>query len=168
MLMSLFNLRIHITSHHSTSHSCHSFFVQTKEKERINIDRSTYVGSAINLPPSPTELPEFLSILDSDSSGYASYEPFLAICALKLHSQSRSSESHASEVDEAFALFTAGSAQAKITKAGLQRVARMLNIEVEEQVLNDMILEANGGAGVGVGVERDEFEGVMRRAGVWW
>jgi len=30
-----------------------------------------------------------------------------------------------------------------------------------------MILEANGGKGVGRGVEKGEFEGIMRRAGVW-
>jgi len=38
---------------------------------------------------------------------------------------------------------------------------------VSDDLLRDMILEANGGAGVGKGVERDEFEGIMRRAGVW-
>jgi len=39
--------------------------------------------------------------------------------------------------------------------------------ECGEGVLRDMILEANGGAGVGKGVGREEFEGVMRRAGVF-
>jgi len=38
---------------------------------------------------------------------------------------------------------------------------------VGEELLRDMILEANGGAGVGRGVKKDEFDGVMRRAGVW-
>jgi hydroxyacylglutathione hydrolase len=38
---------------------------------------------------------------------------------------------------------------------------------VDEQLLKDMILEANGGAGVSVGVGRDEFDLLMRRAGVW-
>lgn len=38
---------------------------------------------------------------------------------------------------------------------------------VTEEVLRDMILEANGGAGVGAGVGKGEFDGVMRRAGVW-
>lgn len=38
---------------------------------------------------------------------------------------------------------------------------------VTEELLRDMILEANGGAGVGRGVRKDEFDGVMRRAGVW-
>lgn len=43
----------------------------------------------------------------------------------------------------------------------------MLKEDVDENVLRDMILEANGGAGVGKGVEKEEFEGVMRRANVW-
>ena len=47
----------------------------------------------------------------------------------------------------------------------MKTVARALKEDVDEEVLRDMILEANGGAGVGKGVERDEFEGVMRRAG---
>ena len=51
----------------------------------------------------------------------------------------------------------------------LRRVARELKMdgEVGEAVLRDMILEANGGSGVGAGVGRDQFEGVMRRAGVF-
>jgi hypothetical protein len=40
-------------------------------------------------------------------------------------------------------------------------------VVVTEEVLRDMILEANGGAGVGRGVRKGEFDGVMRRAGVW-
>jgi hypothetical protein len=46
-------------------------------------------------------------------------------------------------------------------------VAKVLKQDVDESVLRDMILEANGGAGVGKGVEKAEFESVMRRAGVW-
>lgn len=51
----------------------------------------------------------------------------------------------------------------------LRRVAKELKMDGEagEAVLKDMILEANGGAGVGVGVGREEFEGVMRRAGIF-
>ncbi len=55
----------------------------------------------------------------------------------------------------------------KITLATLKRVAKALKEDVEDELLRDMILEANGGAGVGRGVEKDEFEAVMRRAGVW-
>jgi hydroxyacylglutathione hydrolase len=43
----------------------------------------------------------------------------------------------------------------------------VLKEEVDEDVLKDMILEANGGAGVARGVREEEFDGVMRSAGVW-
>lgn len=48
----------------------------------------------------------------------------------------------------------------------LKRVAAVLKEDVDEKVLRDMILEANGGKGVRVGVGRAEFGEVMRRAGV--
>lgn len=51
--------------------------------------------------------------------------------------------------------------------ATLKRVAKALKEEINEEVLKDMILEANGGVGVKQGVNKDEFEGIMRRAGVW-
>jgi len=74
-------------------------------------------------------------------------------------------------VDEAWNLFCNPSGKAggegKITLAGLKRIAKVLRDDVSEDVLRDMLLEANGGAGVGKGVDREEFEGVMRRAGVW-
>lgn len=51
--------------------------------------------------------------------------------------------------------------------AHLRRVAAVLKEEVDDDLLKDMILEANGGAGVGRGVKKNEFENVMKRAGVW-
>ncbi|KAH8812055.1 ef-hand superfamily Ca2+-modulated protein [Xylogone sp. PMI_703] len=126
---------------------------------------------ALDIHPSPSELAEFISILDPDGEGYAIYSSFLAICALKFHSRTRTSESHTREVDEAFRLFTTvgagGAEEEKITLASLKRVARALREDVEEDLLRDMILEANGGVGVARGVNKEEFEGVMRRAGVW-
>lgn len=77
------------------------------------------------------------------------------------------------EIDEAFRLFIGGGGgddggrEEVITLGALRRVARELKEEVADSVLRDMILEANGGAGVGKGVRRGEFEGVMRRAGVF-
>ncbi|KAI1096896.1 calmodulin [Rostrohypoxylon terebratum] len=126
---------------------------------------------ALGLPPTKPELKEFLEILDPDDEGYASYEPFLAICALKRHARA-SSGPDADEVDEAFRLFTGGSGgvggeEGKLTLAHLKRVAMTLRQDVDEALLRDMILEANGGAGVGKGVGRAEFEEVMRRAGAW-
>lgn len=105
----------------------------------------------------------------------------MAICALKLHAAHRSSDAHLREVDEAFSLFTHGGGgggnssahhdgdQPVITMAHLRRVAAMLkdDDDVSDALLRDMILEANGGVGVAKGVTRDQFEHVMRRAGVW-
>ena len=128
----------------------------------------TYIlRSALDIPPSPEELSEFISILDPDNEGFALFSSFVAICALKLHARTRTSESHIQEVDEAFRLFTAGGSEDKITLATLKRVARSLKEDVDEELLRDMILEANGGATVGQGVGKDEFENVLRRAGVW-
>lgn len=125
--------------------------------------------SALGIPPSSqAELREFLSILDPDSDGYATYEPFFAIAALKFHARDddAAGEAHAAERDEAFALFT-NNQEGPITLAHLRRVAAVLKEEVDEELLKDMILEANGGAGIARGVKVDEFDGVMRRAGVW-
>ncbi|OTA61099.1 calmodulin [Hypoxylon sp. EC38] len=120
---------------------------------------------ALGIPPTKPELKEFLEILDPDDEGYASYEPFVAICALKLHAKDDSGPA-SEEVDEAFRLFTGGG-DGPLTLAHLKRVAMTLKQDVDEQLLKDMILEANGGAGVGKGVARSEFEEVMRRAGAW-
>jgi hydroxyacylglutathione hydrolase len=79
-------------------------------------------------------------------------------------------------VDEAFRLFTNAAQQqagngdedhARITLAHLRRVAAVLKEDVDDEVLKDMILEANGGAGVSRGVGMDEFDDVMKSAGVW-
>ncbi|KAI1663030.1 calmodulin [Daldinia decipiens] len=133
---------------------------------------------ALGLPPSKPELAEFLEILDPDDEGYAAYEPFVALCALKLHAR-ESSGPAAEEVDEAFRLFTGGGGggggggnsggtdEQVLTLSHLRRVAMTLKQDVDDQLLKDMILEANGGAGVGKGVGRAEFEEVMRRAGAW-
>ena len=145
--------------------------------------------SALGIPPADkSELREFLEILDPDEEGYAPYEPFVAICALKLHARDDAagdyddpgSEAHRAEVDEAFRLFTGagggaegggagatGEATPTLTLAHLKRVAMTLKQDVDEALLRDMILEANGGAGVGRGVSRAEFDEVMRRAGAW-
>ncbi|KAI0977369.1 hypothetical protein F4678DRAFT_11426 [Xylaria arbuscula] len=132
---------------------------------------------ALGLPPSKPELKEFLSILDPDDDGHATYEPFLAICALKLHARAEGDGPDAAEVDEAFQLFAGAGAGAGsggggempevLTLAHLKRVAMTLKQDVDEALLRDMVLEANGGAGVGRGVSRAEFEEVMRRAGAW-
>ncbi|PYH75727.1 hypothetical protein BO82DRAFT_379357 [Aspergillus uvarum CBS 121591] len=136
--------------------------------------------SALGLPPTTTELPPILSALDPTDTGYVPYEPFLTVAAAKL--RSRSDEAMAAEVDAAFRLFTRGSGAGAgpgpgpgpasgsiITLHHLRRIARELKEDgnLDDQLLRDMILEANGGAGVAAGVTLGQFREVMQRAGVF-
>ena len=98
------------------------------------------------------------------------YANFVAIAALQI--SNRSEESQREEVEDAFRLFVGkarggSGGDVRITLNDLKRVARELKEDVSEQVLRDMMLEANGGEGVGRGVSARDFEGVMRRAGVF-
>jgi len=107
-----------------------------------------------------------LDAADPDDSGSIPCVHFVAVAALKL--SSRSEESQQREVEDAFRLFlNMGGEEGKITMACLKRVAGTLKEEVPESVMRDMLLEANGGSGVGRGVGLKDFEGVMRRAGVF-
>ncbi|KUJ22077.1 EF-hand [Mollisia scopiformis] len=133
----------------------------------IPIDDVRRAMSALDIPPDPEELEEFISILDPEEEGFAVYSSFVAICALKFHKRSRTSDSHGQEVEDAFRLFTAESGEDRITLGTLKRVAKALKEDVDEDVLRDMILEANKGVGVGKGVDKEDFEGIMRKAGVW-
>lgn len=121
---------------------------------------------ALNAAPrSIYELSELIGLADPDGTGWVDYENFFPIAAAMLGRVSGKDEDEVNaEVDEAFALFTKGEERA-ITLQDLRRVARELREDVPENVLKDMLREATGG-GLG-GVERDEFEGVMRRAGVF-
>lgn len=146
---------------------------------------------ALGIPPrSRAELAEFVEILDPEDEGRVEWEPFLAVAALRMHARDDDNDDDGGderrrEVDEAFALFlgaggrqrpptgaagdsSSAAAGGLITLGHLKRIAALLKEEgVKEEVLKDMILEANGGAGVGRGVRRDQFEEVMVRAGVW-
>lgn len=122
--------------------------------------------SALGIPPTPPELEEYISILDSEEEGFAEYSSFLAICALKFKHRGHNPDIHDKEVDEAFALFAKDGGE-KITLQTLKEVAKALGDDADEDLLRDMILEANGGKGVGRGVERGEFDDVLKRAGVW-
>ena len=121
---------------------------------------------ALNITPSPTELRDIKSTLDPTDAGFVTYPHFVAVAALKLRSKASTAEDIAEEVDAAFRLFTRGDGKT-ITLAHLKRVARELREEVDERLLRDMIVEANGGEGTNKGVGMDDFEGVMRRAGVF-
>lgn len=78
-------------------------------------------------------------------------------------------ESNAEEISAAYRLFTHGGS-GPITVAHLRRIAKELREDVPDDVLKDMILEANGGVkGKGRdigGVSLEEFESVMKRAGL--
>ncbi|EEU44673.1 uncharacterized protein NECHADRAFT_84686 [Fusarium vanettenii 77-13-4] len=147
-----------------------SLFAEPMDGEKhgvLPIDDVKSALIALGVPASsPEELKEFISILDPESDGYATFEPFFAICALKFHTREHNSDAHREEVEEAFRLFTNGQ-DGPITLAHLRRVAAVLKEDVDEELLKDMILEANGGVGVARGVGVDEFDGVMKSAGVW-
>lgn len=111
---------------------------------------------------------EFKELLDPDEVGYAEFEAVFAVAALKLneHHGNATEEKRNEELEHAYGMFTRGQ-EGPITIAMLKRVAKDLNEEISDDALRDMILEANGGKGSGRGVDRNEFEGVMRRAGVF-
>ncbi|KAH0559754.1 hypothetical protein GP486_003734 [Trichoglossum hirsutum] len=125
-------------------------------------------NSALSIPPSSSaELRTILASLDPTNTGYATYPSFLTVCALKLNARTTTPKAVSEAIDAAFRLFTNGDDEGPITMSHLRRVARELKEDVSEEVLKDMILEANGGGSVARGVRRDEFEGVMKRAGVF-
>lgn len=104
-------------------------------------------------------------VLDPENEGYTTYEAFVGVAALKIRAKDDNEDEREEEIDQGFELFTQGAE--KITMRDLQRIAKLLKEDVDEGVLNDMILEANGGRGVGTGVDRVAFGDVMRRAGVF-
>lgn len=82
----------------------------------------------------------------------------------------RSQEEEQEELNHAFSLFTHSTTRTHITLQDLRRVAKELREEVDDKILMLMIEEANGEEGrqsVSKGVGKEEFEGVMRRAGVF-
>ncbi|KAL4901668.1 hypothetical protein BDW74DRAFT_159898 [Aspergillus multicolor] len=120
---------------------------------------------ALGLTPSSTkEMQSILSAIDPTATGYVPYAPFLSVAAAKL--RSRSDDAMSAEVDSAFQLFTRGS-DGPIKLGHLKRIARELKEDLNDALLRDMILEANGGAGVDVGVTLEQFHGIMQRAGVF-
>jgi Ca2+-binding EF-hand superfamily protein len=136
--------------------------------------------SSLNLSPDKSEMSSILSTIDPLDTGFVEFVPFLSYAAIALHSQEQGSdedeeddeyqkESNAEEVSAAYQLFTHG-ATGPITLAHLRRVAKELREDVPDDTLREMILEANGrarGKGKDVGgVSLEEFESVMKRAGL--
>jgi Ca2+-binding EF-hand superfamily protein len=115
------------------------------------------------------------------NTGFVPFTPFLSYAAIALHSKDDSDEevdedgdedyhhqeSNIEEVQIAYKLFTHGG-PGPITLAHLRRVAKELREEVPDEVLKDMLREANGGAKTGHvgGVGLEEFESIMKRAGM--
>ncbi|KAH9878016.1 hypothetical protein J1614_003233 [Plenodomus biglobosus] len=140
---------------------------------------------SLNLAPEKSEVPKILEIVDPLNTGFVEFVPFFTYTAITMQSKEQGSEeddddndeyegeyhdeSHAEEVSAAYRLFTHG-APGPITVAHLRRVAKELREDVSDEVLKDMILEANGGVkGKGRdigGVSLEEFESVMKRAGL--
>ncbi|KAF2138770.1 uncharacterized protein K452DRAFT_328559 [Aplosporella prunicola CBS 121167] len=142
---------------------------------------------ALGLTVPRSEVPAMLEALDPEQDGFVLFEHFVAYAAILIHERAAAEDEEEDaddggasaglgarrrreEVESAFGLFTQG-AGGPITVQHLRRVARELREEVADDVLRDMIVEANGevntSAGVGKGVSLEEFEGVMRRAGVF-
>lgn len=90
----------------------------------------------------------------------------MPVAALQMNraKNERDEEEQNEEVEKAYALFTRGE-EREITIADLRRVAKELREDVPESVLRDMVREAKGGPLGAVG--KEEFENVMRRAGVF-
>ncbi|KAJ5328329.1 EF-hand superfamily Ca2+-modulated protein [Penicillium brevicompactum] len=128
--------------------------------------QSNTSNRALGLPPTDSsELAEIISALDPTTSGFVPYSPFVSIAAAKLHS--RGEDAISAEVDDAYQLFTRGT-NGPITLSHLRRIARDLKEDgVGDDLLKDMILEGNGGAGLSAGVTLEQFHDVMTRAGVF-
>ncbi|KKK13356.1 EF-hand superfamily Ca2+-modulated protein [Aspergillus ochraceoroseus] len=138
-----------------------------KEKEGVIAQEDVRKALvALGLPPSDSsELESILAAVDPTGTGFVPYEPFLSVAAAKL--RSRSDEAMSAEVDAAYQLFTKGT-EGPITFGHLRRIARELKEDkIDDALLRDMILEANGGAGVDAGVTLEQFQEIMMRAGVF-
>ena len=124
------------------------------------------MSRALGLSPNvQNEMNDIVDTVDPLSTGFATFSSFVTICALKLHS--RSDDAIPREIETAYRLFTGGG-QGPIMLSHLRRISRALKKDdVSDELLKDMILEANGGGSVNRGVGLQDFEGVMRRAGVF-
>ena len=139
---------------------------------------------SLNLAPEKSEVRGILDTIDPLDTGFVDFKPFFEYAAIAIHSKDGDDEGGENEDDDedggyehrgneeevraAYALFTHG-APGPITLAHLKRIAKELRDDVPDDVLKDMIREANGtvkGKGAVGGVSLEEFEAVMRRAGV--
>lgn len=133
-----------------------------RERHLANYPNNSALGLA---PDSPSELSSIVAAVDPTSTGFVTYDAFVSVAAAKLHM--RDEDAVDAEVDAAYRLFTLGS-DGPITLQHLRRIARDLKEDnVGDDLLKDMIREANGGDGLQKGVTLDQFRDVMSRAGVF-
>lgn len=130
------------------------------------------MNSALGITVKAKELTEIIDTLDPGNEKYVTYEHFLAYAALYRHHNNddddEDNEERSAQVHEAYALFT-NNHPGPITLRDLRRIAKILREDVSDDVLKDMLCEANGGGKEGWrnGVSVEDFEGVMKRAGVF-
>ncbi|EHY53279.1 hypothetical protein ABEF92_000617 [Exophiala dermatitidis] len=145
--------------------------IEEYEDEKEGVIRTKDVRNVLKAqglaPSDQSQMQEFIETLDPDESGYVTYPHFLALCAIQL--KSKTDETRAEEVETAFNLFHPGQAAAEqvIRLQDLRAVAKLLKEDVSDDVLKAMILEANGGKGIGRGVNMEDFRAIMTRAGVF-
>lgn len=141
----------------------------------LEIKDTRHVLTALGVRIPRTEWPEVLETLDPENEGIVPFSIFFPYAAIHLsHRRGGESEDEdeqevederAAEIDKAYELFTHGKS-GPITLAHLRGVAKLVKEEADDEVLKMMLTEANGGDWRR-GVARGEFEGVMRRAGVF-
>ena len=129
--------------------------------------------SALGISVKAKDMPGIIDILDPDNEKLVRYEHFLAYAALHRRYNpdaegDEDGEEQRAEVHEAYALFT-NNRPGPITLRDLKRIAKTLREEVSDDVLKDMLNEASGDSRDGWrnGVSLEDFENVMRRAGVF-
>jgi Ca2+-binding EF-hand superfamily protein len=127
------------------------------------------VHSALGISVSPDEQQETLETLDPGDDGYVAYGPFLEFAALQLNAlaEDEDEERQQEELQAAYNMFT-HNGPGPITIAHLRRVAKTIREDVDDGTLKEMIMEANGKGKNGWrdGVDVEEFEKVLKRAGV--
>ncbi|KAH7049340.1 hypothetical protein B0J12DRAFT_740827 [Macrophomina phaseolina] len=137
------------------------------------------IMTALGFELARDDVREMTAVLDPEAEGWVAYEHLVAYAAVWFHAHAQGGEGERGgkerlgrrEVERAFAMFLGGRQGGRITVRDLRRVAGELREEVDEELLWDMVAEANGEArtkeGVARGVSLEEFEGVMKRAGVF-
>ncbi|KAJ9604197.1 hypothetical protein H2200_011031 [Cladophialophora chaetospira] len=147
--------------------------VEGYEDEKEGVLRTSNVRHVLRAqglaPKNEADMRDIIETLDPETEGYVTYPHLVALCAIQLKSQT--DETKAEEIETAFKLFHPGQAASGrddvIRLQDLRAVAKVLKEDISDDVLKAMILEANGGKGVGSGVSMEEFRGILTRAGVF-